>query len=106
MVTIAWNPLRFHLLDVLPKGNTFHAKYYRVNILTGLLPLHPQVDERRLAIHADNARPDTARNSELCAKKIGSASSYTHRIHLISHHPTFSLRIYQLLSAGNRLSIA
>jgi hypothetical protein len=34
MVTIAWNPLGFHLLDELPKSNTFHAECYHVNILT------------------------------------------------------------------------
>jgi hypothetical protein len=31
-------------------------------------------------------------NAELFAKKIGSALPYAHRPHLISHHPTFSLR--------------
>jgi hypothetical protein len=60
MVTIAWNPLRFHLLDALPKGNTFNIEYYRVNILTELLPLRPQADGKRFVIHADNARPYTA----------------------------------------------
>jgi histone-lysine N-methyltransferase SETMAR len=61
MVTIAWNPPEFHLLDALPKGNTFNAEYYRVNLLTELLPLHPQVDERKPVIHADNARTHIAR---------------------------------------------
>jgi hypothetical protein len=61
MVTIAWNLLAFHFLDALPKGSTFNAEYYRVNILIGLIPLRPQVDGRRLVIHADNARPPTAR---------------------------------------------
>jgi hypothetical protein len=28
MVTIVWNPLGFHLIDVLPKGQTFNAAYY------------------------------------------------------------------------------
>jgi hypothetical protein len=37
MVTIAWNPLGFHLLDALPKSNTFNAEYYNVNLLTELL---------------------------------------------------------------------
>jgi hypothetical protein len=45
MVTIAWNPLRFHLLDALRKGNTFNAEYSLVNILTELLPLRSHVDE-------------------------------------------------------------
>jgi hypothetical protein len=60
-VAIAWNLLEFHLLDVLPKGNTFNAEHSLVNSLTELLLLRPQVDERRLVIHADNARPHTTR---------------------------------------------
>jgi hypothetical protein len=32
--------------------------------------------------------PIPPENVELCAKKIGSASSYAHRADLISHHPT------------------
>jgi transposase len=60
-VIIAWNPLGFHLLDALPKGNTFNAEYDRSNILTERLPVRPSVDGKRLVIHADNARPRTAR---------------------------------------------
>jgi hypothetical protein len=41
MATIAWNLLGLHLFDALPKGNTFNVEYYRVNILTELLPLRP-----------------------------------------------------------------
>jgi hypothetical protein len=61
MVTIAWNLLEFHLLNTLPKGNMFNAECYRADILTDFLPLRPQIDGRRLVIHADNARPHTAR---------------------------------------------
>jgi histone-lysine N-methyltransferase SETMAR len=60
-VTIVWNPLGFHLLDALPKGNTFDAEYYRINLLTELLPLRPQVDGTIPVIHADNARSHIAR---------------------------------------------
>jgi hypothetical protein len=63
MATIAWNPLGFHLFDALPKGKTFNVEYYPVNILTELLPLRPHVDERRLVVHIDNARPHTAQKS-------------------------------------------
>jgi hypothetical protein len=49
MVTIAWNLLGFHLINTLPKGSTFNGEYYRVNILTELLPLRPQVDRTRWA---------------------------------------------------------
>jgi hypothetical protein len=88
IVAIAWSPLRFHLFDALPKGKTFNAEYYSVNILTEFLPLRPQVDGRRLVIHADSARFRTARKCQAFAKKIGPASRYTDRAHLISHHPT------------------
>jgi transposase len=64
MVTIAWNPLGFHLIKALPKGMSFNAEYYRDNILTELLPLQPQADGRRLVLHADNARVHTARKCQ------------------------------------------
>jgi hypothetical protein len=61
MVTIVWNPLGFHLLDTLPKGNTFDAEYDRVDILAEPLPFRSKVDGRRLVAHVDNARPHTGR---------------------------------------------
>jgi hypothetical protein len=88
IVTIAWNPLGFHFLNALPKGNTFNAEYYRVNILTKVVPLRRQIDGRRLVIHADNARPHTARKCRPLCEEKRPASPYTHRPHLISHHPT------------------
>jgi hypothetical protein len=48
-----WNSLGFHLFDGLLKGKTFNAEYSRENIPTALLPLHPHVDGRKLAVHAD-----------------------------------------------------
>jgi hypothetical protein len=56
MVTIAWNVLRFHLVEALPKGRRFNAEYYRDTILTQLIRLRPQAGERNLVIHADNAK--------------------------------------------------
>jgi hypothetical protein len=48
--------------------------------------------------------PTPPENAKLFAKKIGSASPYTHRTHLISHHPiSFSSDISNI-SAGNRFS--
>jgi histone-lysine N-methyltransferase SETMAR len=64
-VTIAWNPLGFYLLDALPKGNTFNTEYYRVNFPTECLPHRSQINGRRLVIHADNARPHTARKCQV-----------------------------------------
>jgi hypothetical protein len=69
MVTIAWNPVGFHLLEVLPKSNTFNAEYYSVNILTELLHLRQQVDGRRFAIYADNASPTPSENAKLLRRQ-------------------------------------
>jgi hypothetical protein len=98
MVTIAWNPLEFHLLAALPKGNTCNAESYRVNIFTELLPLRQLVDGRGLIIHADNTRPHTRENAELFANKIGLASTWTHCTQLISYHPiSFSSDILNIV---------
>jgi histone-lysine N-methyltransferase SETMAR len=79
MATIAWNPLGFHLLDALRKGNTFNAEHDCVNILTKLLPLCSQVDGRRLIIHGDNARSHTARKCRTCREE--------NRLRLAVHPP-------------------
>jgi histone-lysine N-methyltransferase SETMAR len=63
MVTIAWNALGFHVLDALPKGRIFNAEYYLDNILTALVSFLPEAGEEQLVVHADNARPHTARKS-------------------------------------------
>jgi hypothetical protein len=77
MVIIAWNPLGFHLLGALPKRNTFNGEYYRVNMLTELLPFRPQVDGKRLVVHGGNARPHTARKCRACCEE--------NRLHLAVH---------------------
>jgi hypothetical protein len=63
MVTIAWNPLGFQLLDSLPKGRTFNVDCYRDKILSVLFPLPPCADKRMFMIHAENASPHTSRKS-------------------------------------------
>jgi histone-lysine N-methyltransferase SETMAR len=63
MVTIFWNPGRFHLVNILPKGFKFNASYYVTQILDLLSRWRrTQVGRtnRKLIVHADNARPHTA----------------------------------------------
>jgi transposase len=79
MVTIAWNPLRFHLVTVLPKGMTFNADYYRDNILSALTEYLPESEERHLVIHADNARPHTAEKCRIFCEENG--------LRLVTHPP-------------------
>jgi hypothetical protein len=71
MVTIAWNPLGFHLIEVLPKGMLFNAEYYRNNILAALIEFSPDPQNRPLVIHADNARPHTAKKCQKFCSENG-----------------------------------
>jgi hypothetical protein len=59
-MTMAWNPLRCHLVDVLPKGRILNADSCRDNIVRALIPLLPEAAGRKLLLHADNARPRAA----------------------------------------------
>jgi hypothetical protein len=83
MVTIASNPLGSHLLEALPKGNTFDTEYYCVTILTQLLTLRQRVDGRDSLFMLTTQDPTPLQNTERFTEKIRSASPYTHRTHPI-----------------------
>jgi hypothetical protein len=88
MVTIAWNSWGFPLIVAFPKGRTFNAEHDRDNILARLAQFQPEDDERKLVVHADNARAHTAQNIELFGKKMVCGLVLIHPTHLISYHPT------------------
>jgi hypothetical protein len=69
MLTTAWNPLGFHLLDALPKGRISNAEYCLDDILTALLPLGPQVAGRKFTIHANNVRSTQFERVELLRRQ-------------------------------------
>jgi hypothetical protein len=63
MLKMVWNPRGFHLINVLEKGRKFNADYYIVEILEPLSQwrsIEAAGNERKLLLHADNARPHTA----------------------------------------------
>jgi histone-lysine N-methyltransferase SETMAR len=63
MLTIIWNPQGFHLINVLPKGQKFNADYYITYLLSTLSQWRRNqrgASDRKLLVHADNARPHTA----------------------------------------------
>jgi hypothetical protein len=66
MLTIVWNPPRFHLIRALEKGHKFNAGYYMAEILE-YLPQWRSIEAARnkriLLVHADNTRPHTAKLS-------------------------------------------
>jgi histone-lysine N-methyltransferase SETMAR len=66
MLTIVWNPRRFHLIKVLEKGRKFNVGYYIAEILKPLCQwrsIESAGNERKLWVHADNARPHTVKLS-------------------------------------------
>jgi hypothetical protein len=66
MVTIVWNPNGFHVVDALPKAGKFNAHYYTGNIIYAILIWRQAEGGTRpskLWVHADNARPHTAKVS-------------------------------------------
>jgi histone-lysine N-methyltransferase SETMAR len=66
MVTIVWNPSRFQVVKALPKWSKFNAQYYTNNILAAISEwrrLSRRTQQSKLWLHADNARPHTAKVS-------------------------------------------
>jgi hypothetical protein len=66
MLTIVWNPRRFHLIKVLEKCRKFNPDYYIAKTLESLSQcclIEAADNERKLLVHADNARQDTAKLS-------------------------------------------
>jgi hypothetical protein len=64
MVATVWNLTGFYRIVALPKGMKFNADYYISHILGPLAEWRrSQVggSDRRLYVHADNARPHTAK---------------------------------------------
>jgi hypothetical protein len=66
MLTIVWNPRRFHLIKVLEKGRKFNAGYYITEILEPLSQwrsIEAAGKERKLLVRANNVRPHAAKLS-------------------------------------------
>jgi hypothetical protein len=64
MLTIVWNPRGFHLIKVLENGRKFNAGYYIAEILEPLSQwrsIEAAGNDRKLLVHADNARWQTAK---------------------------------------------
>jgi hypothetical protein len=64
MITTVWNSSGFHRIKLLPKGFKFKASYYLTQILDPLSVWRgTQIrrTNRKLIVHADNARPQTAK---------------------------------------------
>jgi hypothetical protein len=66
MFTIVWNLRGFHLVKVLENDRKFNTGYYIAKILEPLSQwrsIEAAGNEQKLLVHADNARPHTAKLS-------------------------------------------
>jgi histone-lysine N-methyltransferase SETMAR len=66
MLTIVWNPRGLHLIRVLENDCKFNTGYYIAEILQPLsqwCSTEAAANERKLLMHADNARTHTAKLS-------------------------------------------
>jgi hypothetical protein len=69
MVTVAWNTSEFHVLAALPKDTKFNTRYYITNILGHIMEQKTASGIKRfrkLIVHVDNARLNTAELSLDC----------------------------------------
>jgi hypothetical protein len=66
MLTIVWNPRGFHLIKVLENGRKVNAGYSIAEILESLSQwrsIETASNEQKLLVHANHARPHTAKLS-------------------------------------------
>jgi histone-lysine N-methyltransferase SETMAR len=61
MLTVVWNPHKFHLVSLLSKGQKWTNQYYIDHILPKICALRDARDRRKFVVHADNARPHVAK---------------------------------------------
>jgi histone-lysine N-methyltransferase SETMAR len=64
MLTVFWSPLGFSLVQILPKGEHFNARYFCENIIAEIDRIRPastaEDARRKIVLHFDNASPHTA----------------------------------------------
>jgi hypothetical protein len=66
MLTIAWNPTGFHLIDFLSRWAKFNGTCDVTNILSPLAiwrETQIRQTDRKLIVYSDNAHPHTARRA-------------------------------------------
>jgi hypothetical protein len=97
---------RFRVVKILPKEKLFNATNYLEYILQPILELRPESVRRHLIIHADNARPHAARQSqefrEQNSLRIAFHPPYSHTLAL----SYFSIRVCETLSKEIFLSFS
>jgi hypothetical protein len=98
MVTMAWNPLDFIYSPQFQKATHLTPSTTVLIFAQSFFRFARNLMGANSLLMLTMQDPMPPENSELFAKKIGSASPYTRRTHLISHHPTsFSSNISNIV---------
>jgi hypothetical protein len=61
MLTVVWNTRGFHLIDVMPRGEKFSARYFIDKNLTPICAQLIPTGRHKLVIHADNSQCHNAK---------------------------------------------
>jgi hypothetical protein len=74
LITIFWSPLGFPVIDGLPAGEKFTARYFCDNIVPKIAeqrsPDARQNRSRKFVVHMDNATPHSAKWTKSCFKTL------------------------------------
>jgi hypothetical protein len=74
LITIFWSPLGFPVIDALPAGEKFTARYFYDNIVSQIAEQRPsdarQNRGRKFVVHMDNATPHRAKLTKSCFKTL------------------------------------
>jgi hypothetical protein len=101
MLAFAWNPMGFHVLEMLAKCRIVNAEYYGDDMPMALLrPAIRSMGASSLLMQAIHD-PTQIETVDPFTWKTRSSSTYINHAPLIWHHPLLSLRTCQALPAGN-----
>jgi hypothetical protein len=72
MLAVFWSPVRFFLVEILPKGFNFDSQYFCSNILCAIVQNRPseapEDRRRRMVVHFDNTTSHTTKCAIDCLR--------------------------------------
>jgi hypothetical protein len=105
VLTIIWNLRGFHLINVLEKSRKFNAGYYIAEIFEPLsqwCSIEAAGNKRKLLVHADNARPHTAKLSAQSFNKNRMKSAPHPSVEqVLKWSPTSAVPLTKVIKAGS-----
>jgi hypothetical protein len=104
MLTIAWNPSGFHVIDVLSKGQKFNTGCYISAIFEPLVAWRKAQasSPKKLIVHGDNANPHTAKvTRKFFEQNFLKRNPHPHIRQILHHLTSFFLTISKDFSQDN-----